>query len=165
MLTAPDSISTFKLVGASLSEPHTSMTALCMCVCMLACLFVCLWPYTVNFKQACLNISQRRNVLRLIVGEALPSERSVGMKKPRVSNARMATADHGRQQQAAHRWYKLHTVVEFASNPVTWPCVFDHGTADMLVVMNPAVTNSAWFVCHDKPLNQQYIARSSSTPR
>ena len=29
------------LVGASLSEPHTSVTALCMCVCvsMLACLF------------------------------------------------------------------------------------------------------------------------------
>ena len=35
-----------------------------------------------------------------------------------------------------------------------------HGTADMPVVMNPAVTNSAWFVCHDKPLNQQCIARS-----
>ena len=36
-----------------------------------------------------------------------------------------------------------------------------HGTADMHVVMNPAVTKSAWFVCHDKPLNQQCIARSS----
>ena len=34
-----------------------------------------------------------------------------------------------------------------------------HGTADMRVVMNPAVTNSAWFVCHDKP---QCIARSGS---
>ena len=37
-----------------------------------------------------------------------------------------------------------------------------HGTADMHVVMNPAVTNSAWFVCHDKPLNQQCIAHSGS---
>ena len=37
-----------------------------------------------------------------------------------------------------------------------------HGTADMHVVMNPAVTNSAWFVCHDKPLNRQCIAGSGS---
>ena len=35
-----------------------------------------------------------------------------------------------------------------------------HGTADMHVVMSPAVTNSAWFVCHDIPLNQQCIAHS-----
>ena len=27
---------------------------------------------------------------------------------------------------------------------------------------NPAVTNSAWFVCHDKPLNQQCIAHLGS---
>ena len=32
----------------------------------------------------------------------------------------------------------------------------------MHVVMNPAVTNSAWFVCHDKSLNQQCITRSGS---
>ena len=31
-----------ELVGASLSEPHTSVTALCTCVCMLACLLACL---------------------------------------------------------------------------------------------------------------------------
>ena len=37
-----------------------------------------------------------------------------------------------------------------------------HETADMHVVTNPAVTNSAWFVCHDKPLHQQCIARSGS---
>ena len=30
-------------------------------------------------------------------------------------NTRMATADHDRQGQAAHRRYKLRTVVEFAS--------------------------------------------------
>ena len=38
------------IIGASLSEPHTSVTALCTCVCMLACLLACLRPYTVNFK-------------------------------------------------------------------------------------------------------------------
>ena len=41
------------LIGASLSEPHTSGTALLTCVCMfaclLACLLACLRPYTVNF--------------------------------------------------------------------------------------------------------------------
>ena len=40
--------------------------------------------------------------------------------------------------------------------------LYAHGTADMHVVMNPAVTNSAWFVCHNKPLNQQCIVRSGS---
>ena len=29
------------LIGASLSEPHTSVTALRTCVCMLACLLAC----------------------------------------------------------------------------------------------------------------------------
>ena len=37
----------YALIGASLSEPHTSVTALRkLCVCM----YVCLRPYTVNFK-------------------------------------------------------------------------------------------------------------------
>ena len=35
------------LIGASLSEPHTSVTALQdACV----CLSVCVWPYTENFN-------------------------------------------------------------------------------------------------------------------
>ena len=34
------------VVGASLSEPHTSVTTLRKCVCIRACLR----PYTVNFK-------------------------------------------------------------------------------------------------------------------
>ena len=34
------------VIGASLSEPHTSVTALAEIVCM----YVCLRPYTVNFK-------------------------------------------------------------------------------------------------------------------
>ena len=37
------------LIGASLSEPHTSGTSLQKCVCNV---LVCLWPYTVNFKGA-----------------------------------------------------------------------------------------------------------------
>jgi len=32
------------------------------------------------------------------------------------ANASMATVDHDRQGQAAHRLYKLHTVVEVASD-------------------------------------------------
>ena len=42
------------LIGASLSKPHTSRTALQKCVnvrtCLLACLLACLRPYIVNFK-------------------------------------------------------------------------------------------------------------------
>ena len=34
-----------EIIGVSLSEPHTSKTALRVCVCIL----VCLWPCTVNF--------------------------------------------------------------------------------------------------------------------
>jgi len=32
----------YDVVGASLSEPHTSMTSLRACVCMLVCLYACL---------------------------------------------------------------------------------------------------------------------------
>ena len=38
-------LSRHAVIGASLSEPYTSWTALRKCVCML----VGLWPYTVNF--------------------------------------------------------------------------------------------------------------------
>ena len=42
------------MIGASLSEPHTSVTAfaevVCIYVCMYVCMSACLWPYTVNFK-------------------------------------------------------------------------------------------------------------------
>ena len=31
------------LIGASLSEPHTSVTALCTCVCMYVCLFAAIY--------------------------------------------------------------------------------------------------------------------------
>ena len=39
----------FRLIGASLSEPHTSVTALSTCVCIYVCLDR---PLTVNFKWA-----------------------------------------------------------------------------------------------------------------
>ena len=38
------------LVGASLSEPHTSVTSLHTCVCMLACLLAWTDQLTKNFK-------------------------------------------------------------------------------------------------------------------
>ena len=48
-----------RLVGASLSEPHTSGTALRKCV----CIYACLRPYTVKkFFKANLNISRKLNV-------------------------------------------------------------------------------------------------------
>ena len=51
------------IIGASLSEPHTSVTAFVEVVCM----YVCLRLYTVNFKWAHLNISWRLNVQDLRV--------------------------------------------------------------------------------------------------
>ena len=44
--TTDAAIGLFEVIGASMSEPHISVTALRMCVCML----VCLRLYTVNFK-------------------------------------------------------------------------------------------------------------------
>ena len=39
------------IIGASLSEPHTSVTALQdACVCMYVCMYVCLRPYTENLN-------------------------------------------------------------------------------------------------------------------
>ena len=66
------------VIGASLNKPHTSVTALCMCVCMLACLLACLRPYTVNFKWARLNFNIRKIELMHSVGEGLLPECSVG---------------------------------------------------------------------------------------
>ena len=57
---------------------------------------------------------------RCCVSEGLLPERSIGIKEAQGTkttqvNTRMATADHDRQGQAAHRQYKSRTVVEFAS--------------------------------------------------
>ena len=48
--TTDAAIGLFEVIGASMSEPHISVTALHTCVCMLVCLLACLRPYTVNFK-------------------------------------------------------------------------------------------------------------------
>ena len=41
-----------EIIGASLTKPHTSVTALHMWVCIYACLFACLdRPLTVNFNE------------------------------------------------------------------------------------------------------------------
>ena len=54
------------IIGASLSEPHTSRTALRKCVCNI---LVCLRPYTLILYVR-LNISQKLNILvHLVVGE------------------------------------------------------------------------------------------------
>ena len=44
------------VIGASLSEPHITVTAFAEVVCMYV------WPYTVNFRWAHVNISWRLNV-------------------------------------------------------------------------------------------------------
>ena len=63
------------IIGASLSEPHTSVGVLAEFVC----------PYTVNFKWAYLNISWRPGICpaRCRIGEGLLPESSVGMKEAR----------------------------------------------------------------------------------
>ena len=57
---------------------------------------------------------------RCRVGKGLLPERRVGVKEAQGTkttqvNTCMATADHDRQRQAAHRQYKSRTVIEFAS--------------------------------------------------
>ena len=57
--------------GVSLSEPHTSVTALVEVVCMS----VCLRPYTVNFKWAHLNISWRLSFVHVLAVRPSPQSR------------------------------------------------------------------------------------------
>ena len=46
------SLGNLGLIGASLSKPHTSGTALQdTCVCLSVCLSAYVWPYTKNFNQ------------------------------------------------------------------------------------------------------------------
>ena len=108
-------------IGASLSEPHTSVTAFAEVVCM----YVCLQPYSVNFKWAnsfvhviCPTHCRRR--WKATAG--VQRQRESRETKTTQDNARMATADHDRQGQAAHTQYKSRTVVEFAQ---VSPCIID----------------------------------------
>ena len=65
------------IIGASLSEPHTSGTALHTCVCVYVFLLTCWQPYTVNFKWACLHLHITKFELMNSVGEGLLPECSV----------------------------------------------------------------------------------------
>ena len=114
-----------RVIGASLSEPHTSMTAFAEVVCMS----VGLRPYTINFKWVHVNISWRLNVASCMWWWVQPavcqwraSARAQHWREgsPRNEynvNARMAAADHDRQGQAAHRQCKSH---------ILWsPCIIN----------------------------------------
>ena len=75
-------------IGVSLSEPHTSVTALQdACVCMS----VCVWPYTKILIER-----TRRSLMKVDTMDL-----SLSNFSPMV-----ATADHERQGQAAHRQYR-----------------------------------------------------------
>ena len=96
---------------------------------------------------------------RCRVGEGLLAERSVGVKeawgtKTLQVNACMATVDHERQGQAAHRQYKSHTVVEFASgksvHKLHWPKKWLHELFLTTLMEQQTVTFCCypWPVCH-----------------
>ena len=66
-------------IGASLSEPHTSGTALRTCVCMFACLLACLLAAIYRkFLMIGLNFNITKIELMYSIGEGLLSECSVG---------------------------------------------------------------------------------------
>ena len=79
-----------KLIGMSLSEPHTSVTSLCTCVCMFAWLLDCLLGLTTyhKFLMSTLKYFTRIDCLRQCIlqlsheseSERLLSDSSVGMK-------------------------------------------------------------------------------------
>ena len=46
------------LIGASLSDPYASGTALRKCVNVRVCLLACLWPYTINLRKYFLKIER-----------------------------------------------------------------------------------------------------------
>ena len=95
------------MIGASLSEPHTSVTALRTRVCMLACWFVGLLvcldrPLTVNFKWAHSNISRWLNV----------HARWRGLQLSHWEWAWRATArlQGRREREREWRWFKLNAL-------------------------------------------------------
>ena len=55
-----------RLFGTNLSEPHTSVIALCMFVCLLACL----WLLTLNFKWAHLTEPSRNFTSQLLTWDS-----------------------------------------------------------------------------------------------
>ena len=97
------------VIGASLSEPHTSGTAFRKCVNVRACLR----PYTVNFKWAHSNISRRSISWALDLLHEAGLLRATARVQRRQPGAKLkhawqllvcASTDH--QRHAAHRRYK-----------------------------------------------------------
>ena len=71
------------IIGVSLSEPHTSGTALHTCVCMFACLPACLLACLLaaiycKFLMSMAKFNTTKIELMHLVGEGLLSECSVG---------------------------------------------------------------------------------------
>ena len=86
-----------RIIGASLSEPHTSGTALRSCVCVS--IYACLRPYAVNFKCA----------FKYFLKVERPSHGTSLL----VCHSSYGPTRH--QQQAARRLYKMTRRVEIAS--------------------------------------------------
>ena len=89
-------------------EPHTSGTALCMCMCM----FACLQSYTVNFKWAYLNISWRQNVL----GGSCHAQPAVGKGLSAREQCRCERSLEQRWLKLMHAW-QLWTMTDIATFP------------------------------------------------
>ena len=85
------------VIGASLSEPHTSVTALCTHVCMLVCLDR---PLIINFKWPHLNIS--RWLTWQMCTSAKPWERAWRA---------MARMQGRREREQVRRRFKLNALV------------------------------------------------------
>ena len=90
------------VIGASLSEPHTSAARLhCTCVCVA--MLVCLQPYTVNLNECIYNYWARPlTTARVQCRHHRAKMTEVGTDMA-TSGLCFFTMDH--QQQATHRWY------------------------------------------------------------
>ena len=86
-----------RIIGASLSEPHTSGTALRSCVCVS--IYACLRPNTVNFKCA----------FKYFLKVEHPSHGTSLL----VCHSSYGPTQH--QRQATHRRYKITCRVEITS--------------------------------------------------
>ena len=105
------------LIGVSLSELHTNVTALCTCVCMYTCLLACLLaldrPFTLNERIQIFH-EDRREACEASGG--LPSECSIGDPKQR-------------RLKLKHAWhlFVLQAVVDWVASRVEFqvggPCI------------------------------------------
>ena len=101
------------MIGASLSEPHTSVTSLRTCVCMFVCLFVCLLAWTDHLPKI---LNQRIQIfhedryreasegLTVRVQRWRPGAKTTEIESTRDNLVLICASTEGRQ--AAHRRYK-----------------------------------------------------------